>query len=559
MSTVAKEATLDTPVELCDKCHECFPVKSNPYIPIVESYLSQHPANHISLDHEIPSLGEALQECLAEVKGYDQELKRMLEATRRMTKRREYLWGMAKRLRGMITSSIRRLPPEILLHVFHLTWQQGGQWGCEQSKTRITLTLGQVCSHWRTLVHSTPQLWSDIKVEFRAKDSAKFARRVLRWNQFLLEKTRHNLLDIQFIVPEYPWETPLDFDTEYNTQTHQPVISELLRYGTRWQTADLTVMRDEVFTLPQDLPHLTTLTVLRRQVLEESFPEQIWIAESGPPSPLFAPRLSNLSLSAVEIRLAEPVNLDSLTCLMLDCYYMDTLLDILRYAPNLMDVHIAGPVMPRTSTSSGVVTSRLRTLEAKHLSSIPGFFRRLTLPCLSSLYISETSNASAIEEDNDFQLASFLSRSKPPLSNLTLKVKKSLAYEGLIHVLGMLPNVTSFTLGDRRYQWDIEPPFFVADDLLRHLTTTESDAILPNLTSLHIHFPNPPTSDRLRDMVHSRLQRPVDQRLKSLRLVFCYCSSSTLGQDIRECTEELRNAGVVVEVVCTHLPIAYFE
>ncbi|KAK7043110.1 hypothetical protein VNI00_008464 [Paramarasmius palmivorus] len=467
-----------------------------------------------------------------------------------MKNRKEYLSGVANKIKGMIKPSIRRLPPEILLHVF----SNAG----EQSKTRTILTLGQVCSHWRILVHSTPQLWSEITVEFRVSDNAKSTQRILRWTKFLLKKAQSSHLDIHLTVPEYPWERYIDEedeeqDRDYDTETHLPVVTELVRHSAKWKTVDLTVMRDEVFSLPQDLPHLTTLSVLRHLVLDDPDPD--WIADPGPPSPLFAPHLSDLSLTGVGVRLVEPVDLNSLTNLTLEVYYMDTLLGILRHAPNLVELHVHGNAIALAHNDL-VVTSRVRTFEAGHLSSVPGLFRHLTLPCLSSLHVSETMNELALVVDHEDQLAHFISRSRPPLAELCLRVSNSLSQEGLDQVLAVVPTTTSLTIGDPRFPRE---PYLVTDDLLRRLTiTSDSSTILPNVTSLRLHFGTPPTSSCIRDMVRSRLQRPANQQLKKLRLVFEYCPYRKLGRVLQECMDELRKEDLDFDVEYWSLPDIIF-
>ncbi|KAK7043097.1 hypothetical protein VNI00_008451 [Paramarasmius palmivorus] len=68
-------------------------------------------------------LDEALQECITEIDGYGRELKRLQDTVRQMKKRKEYLSDIANRLKEMLKPSIRRLPPEILLHVFYIAWE----------------------------------------------------------------------------------------------------------------------------------------------------------------------------------------------------------------------------------------------------------------------------------------------------------------------------------------------------------------------------------------------------------------------------------------------------
>ncbi|KAK7043096.1 hypothetical protein VNI00_008450 [Paramarasmius palmivorus] len=364
--------------------------------------------------------------------------------------------------------------------------------------------------------------------------------------RFLLEKNRRRRLTIQFRVPEYSWERYLDEADEeqvreYNAETHRPILSELVRHSARWKAVDPTVMLDEEFILPQVLPHLITLSVLRREVLDDSNQDLEWIPDPGPPSPLFAPRLSDLSLAGIEIHLIEPVNLNSLMYLSLEGYYIDTLLDVLRHAPNLVDVHIKGPTLAPAS-SNLVVTSQLKTLEAKYLRSIvPGLFRHLTLSHLSSLHVSETyANYSAVET---------------PLTEFSLNITKTLTHEQLVELLAVLPLVTSFNIEDQRSRLDQGSPFLVTDELLRRLTiTSESDVILPGVASLQLHFKVHPAANCLREMVRSRLQRPLDQRLKKLRLVFHYCPLRKLGR-VGKCIEDLRKEDLDLDVESTDLDI----
>lgn len=63
------------------------------------------------------------------------------------------------------TSSVNRLPPELLCSIFNFVYDP------DLDNTRNAFRFSQVCQHWRTIAISYPPLWSDIYIYLRHIDA----------------------------------------------------------------------------------------------------------------------------------------------------------------------------------------------------------------------------------------------------------------------------------------------------------------------------------------------------------------------------------------------------
>ncbi|ESK90592.1 hypothetical protein Moror_4228 [Moniliophthora roreri MCA 2997] len=548
------QALLDPPVELCNRCHHSYPSDFIPSIPVIGQYLAEYPGNHVALDNEIPLLGEALREALVELDGYDLELERMEDAVRKMRERRECLWDMTTRLSGMIKSSIRRLPPEILARVFFMAWDTRTlPW--TESSCKVPLVLGQVCSQWRTIVHSCPQLWSNIIVNFHVDDDEASARRILKWTKYCLEKSRPKPLRINFTLPESVYFDENDEEHYYHYGLHRSTLDELLKHCARWAVANVELKEEDHIILPESLPMLEELSIERER--PEFFEEENIPFVAFPHSSVVrsAPRLSNLHISGLEVQVLEQIDLTSLTRLTHDICYLGTLLYLLRHSPNLSEVQLMDYRNDVDPFAHGVTSSSLRTLRAEWISPLSDLFQYLTLPCITSLYIKERYRSDAGEtfDPNFPEFRQFIERSRPPLTHLYLS-SPTLLHEELVRVLAMLPSISHLELDS-----SFNDVHLVTDDLLRYLTVTSTsspdDVLLPNLIDLRLSFKTKPTGEYVLEMVQSRVYVKVHGKTKGLVFLSLDFWYGTLPvPSVRERIEELRKEGLKLDTIYHMFP-----
>ncbi|KAF5361853.1 hypothetical protein D9756_002056 [Leucocoprinus leucothites] len=120
----------------------------------------------------------------------EDEVAYILTETRRIEDQIQQLHeSKASLLRRMnaVQSSTRALPPETLSYIFQHTspapdFFRGARGSIQSDEVKFAfhLVLGSVSSHWRQVVHSTPILWSSIRIS-----DIPSPRRAEKWSAFL--------------------------------------------------------------------------------------------------------------------------------------------------------------------------------------------------------------------------------------------------------------------------------------------------------------------------------------------------------------------------------------
>ncbi|KAF8809807.1 hypothetical protein BYT27DRAFT_7093259, partial [Phlegmacium glaucopus] len=66
------------------------------------------------------------------------------------------------RINHLQSPILRRIPPEIISHIFNLYLPEFHIDNPRDSKEAVPLTLGAVCKSWRNIAWSSPTLWSSM-------------------------------------------------------------------------------------------------------------------------------------------------------------------------------------------------------------------------------------------------------------------------------------------------------------------------------------------------------------------------------------------------------------
>ncbi|KAI3605868.1 hypothetical protein WG66_012432 [Moniliophthora roreri] len=518
------------PVQLCDQCLRSY----SPALDIQKAtkYLEDHAANHIPLDHELPYIRETLQDTLAEIDRLDSELGRLRDTVRQMKDRRKHLRKIAFRLNGMATTTIRRLPPELLCRIFFIARDDS-----EDMRTcRVPLILSHVCGHWRALVHSQPGLWCIIDAEFRAENDQVSAASLPGFTKFCLEKSQPKAINITLVT------------ADDKRDLHEEVLIELLEHTNRWKVANFLLWPryKRLFTDDEgDFP-IVEFPILERLVmgfLTRNEDKDITIS---------APRLSSMHLHTLNYRFLRMINLEALTTLTIQDYDMDSLLHILQLSPNLSDVCLTGWRNSRSQQfESHSITSHVKCLRVELLSAGGDFFEQLSLPSLAKLQIMDTPGL--YDSLDRPQLCQFISRSRPPITHLILSTT-ALSHDEVMGTLALLQTITDLKLGDGFLMWDSAD----VDDFLRRMTVgpeSIDNILLPNLENLGLAFRTRVKGQigNLMGMLESRclVAHGLRQKLVVLRLVFWKANcgiARSRRKLIRQRIDVLRDDGLDAEI-----------
>uniref|UniRef100_A0A0W0EWK9 Uncharacterized protein n=1 Tax=Moniliophthora roreri TaxID=221103 RepID=A0A0W0EWK9_MONRR len=512
------------PVQLCVQCQHSYP--PSPHIRKAANYLKEHAANHNPLDHELPYLRGSFQETLVEIDRWNSELERLRDVVRQMEERRECLLEIAYRLGGMVKTTIRRLPSELLLRIFFMARDEGNEgW----STCRVPLTLSHVCGRWRALIHSEPGLWCIIDAKVYMEDDEVSANRLLEFTEFCLEKSQSRPLNVTLTAPEdlYNFDDELEFE-------YKKVSDELLANSCRWKVANF-VLRP--YDGERFADHVMEFPILERldmcfQLGEEPY-DAITLACS-------APRLSHLHLHGVGRNFLKLINLNALTELTMEYYHIESLLHILLHSPNLSDVTLKDYMYLVRQESNLHVTSQIKSLHAELQDGSHDIFRQLSLPSLTMLWVGFSCY------HNPPQLHQLISRSRPPLTHLHLS-NVPLPY--VMDTLALLPTITHFTLERARETG-------IMDSFLRRMTVrpeSTDSILLPNLLNLGLHFNLEMRKGQIQNilnMVESRCHVTPDENRQ--RLVFLQMNLWHIRKSekrlIQQRIDVLRDNGLDVQV-----------
>ncbi|ESK82426.1 hypothetical protein Moror_12150 [Moniliophthora roreri MCA 2997] len=523
---------LETPPVQLYQCRYSYP--SAPLvIRNAEDYLQEHPANYIPLDHEVPYLRGALQETLAELDLSDSELGRLRDVVRQMEERRRRLMEIAFRLNGLVKTTIRRLPPELLSHIFFMARDEGHE---DSLACQVPLTLSHVCSRWRALVHSEPGLWCTVNASFCDEDDQLSADRLLEFTKFCLEKSQSMPINVTLTTPEHSYDPGSGSQSDQG-KLHAEVLNELLANSYRWRVANLLLHPDDEERL---IDHHMDFPILER--LDMCFQLQVW-NPCNPITPTFsAPRLSRMDLRNVDYGCFRLINLDALTEITMESCHIIGFLHILQHARNLCSVKLMGKWCPCDHVPNPFVTSSVQSLELALDPQIEHhIFQLLTLPSLTILQVRLLSH--------QWQFRQFILRSRPPLTHLLLSTT-IISHVGVMDTFALLPTITHLKLEQEFLVWDKED----VESFLRGMTVgpeSTDNVLLPDLTDLDLRFRALELVQvgDIMAMLESRclVAHGLRQRLAVLRLVL-WNTSEAEEKLVQQRINVLRDNGLDVQV-----------
>ncbi|KAK7036479.1 hypothetical protein VNI00_011676 [Paramarasmius palmivorus] len=523
------------PVELCSQCHRSFPEQTN-HFSVIEEYLLAHPGNHVPLGSQSVFLYDAVKETEAQLAGYETDMR---ESTRRYEEKRNALTSIIQRMRVLVRPSIHHLPPETLSSIFLICRRDSEEcWDTRsQRNTSIALTLSHVCSKWRSISFSLPDLWSQLNFSFQHGASEKKARKLHSFATLCLEKSKERPLAISLSVPLYRSVT-----------LHIPILNDLLRHSHRWRNVEFKMSTD--FHLPQSLPMLESLTLWGK------------LPASDTPA-VSSPLLLDLRLSCIgdDMNLHTRFDIASLTHLTIvdtDCGLED-LFVVLQKCPMLSSLHFSQCVddYPDDNALTPVTLASLRSMTLGNMWSDDEFFSHLTLPSITHFAVSGSRG-----DPYYFQVSTLIEMLQRSRTESLVSLKFDavvLDPEPLVDLLLETPSLETFDIYDSSAV-DNEYEPIITDWFLQQMTLPRlghkesAQILLPNLIHLHIDTPGDNfESDSLHEMILSRWDKDgwesVEgiqfRQLQSFRLA---CSPSNCGKPTMHFLENLREEGLQVEL-----------
>ncbi|KAJ3725210.1 hypothetical protein C8R42DRAFT_660860 [Lentinula raphanica] len=429
--------------------------------------------------HSKANVTDELTEIQTEIEDSEAELYRLQSHIAFLQSHRRHLDEYRDCLYSLI-SPIRKLPNELLLCIFeHACGMNHLTSGHIQSMP--ALAISGVCSHWRVLARTSPQLWSRIRV------------------YLTMMHPDHIVTDLLQYYVDLSQQSPLSFEVlgeklETLDSCQSTVCTTVGACSDRWK--ELTVSQPTFFKA------LTAHNPTHFPVLEELSISSFAFRLSGSLDRFQdAPKLHSLSISLFPLsklpKSLFPWNqLNVLTI----CSYTEELKYLLEGPCNVTDLHFcewADGWFKKTSTfpllASSIQTMSLSVAASTQQESeslVDVIFSSMTCPNLTSLYIDRADIDDSYERIWPRSLIhDFLSRSACKLTTLSIK-SIPLADSNIIDILTRLPSLLHLTIEDNmEFGGPITPQLIQSLNAFRYNGRSLIPSILaPKLHSLSLGF-----------------------------------------------------------------------
>ncbi|THU81184.1 hypothetical protein K435DRAFT_785125 [Dendrothele bispora CBS 962.96] len=229
-----------SPIILCADCLCTFHCSERACDPL---RLSNIRAKHVPSPTESVKIQSYVDDLNEDLSRYYLEIRRLKRVLKRLTQQRDVLEREREESLTLL-SPIRRLPPEVLSHIFEYHCQTDAiSLGGRELIKAPALTLSHVCSFWRALSLSLPSLWSRLDFNFH----------------FPLAYGPIHLFHLFLQNSE---SAPLELNLVYPTTGDFLVSRSFLEVSHRWQTVTISSDLDPELDPPQNgFPVLTSLSL----------------------------------------------------------------------------------------------------------------------------------------------------------------------------------------------------------------------------------------------------------------------------------------------------------
>jgi hypothetical protein len=413
---------------------------------------------------EIEEIHHAIEDITDDITALDEHLQKI---TTKLLTRREFLENYRTKITAAM-APIRKLPPEILSHIFY-------QCLPENSSPRISreapFILTQVCTQWRAIALSRSSLWCILNIKLDSRKPESVNSYVSTW----ISRSGTLPLSIELFA--------------LHANPDHPAFQTILLQPHRWGAVSFFV------SLPfiQALHHIKGRTPMLYDCHIDVFPN----ADIDPPLDTFssAPKLRSITLSTHPNVTHYPWS--QLTRLHLLELPTDVCLKVVDMCPNLLDCELQDALWLGDLHTN--VTSNLTLLSLQEMEH--GFhwdiLENLTLPALTAVWINVLEG---------FEIPCFMAmicRSRSCLTGLYLQRLSLPDDHGLVEFLQELPALVELEIGFVKDHRSYCP----RDSLLHALTAgKKTPPLLPRLEIFKLWGPLPFNDSVFVEMIESRFR-----------------------------------------------------
>ncbi|KAJ7742600.1 hypothetical protein B0H16DRAFT_1563092 [Mycena metata] len=338
-----------------------------------------------------------------------------------------------------VLATVRTLPNELLVEIFLRCADRDSscEWNPDIDPEWV---LGRVCSRWRTVALSTPQIWSRIFIS-----NGPF------WQQFESRglSVKPNFSRQMERSAEAPLTITFDVETHFPDEVAENMLTLLLSAAHRWQQANICLMRPGGRLL-QPIS-ATSFPQLRALFLKHGYSRNL--QSTSNPCAIFqsAPLLEDLGFSGhsynhrpwplARIHVFPLSQIQRLTLKQYQ-YQISEFLDVIRSANDIVELSVEQWLErgedPNASLDYTPVTlASLRTLSL--VDAETSFLRFMVVPAVQHLTLD-------LMDYSLNEIAEFLPYTQSSLTRLTLITRPIHSAERLLQALNLTPGITHLTL-----------------------------------------------------------------------------------------------------------------
>ena len=479
--------------------------------------------NYVPLDPEIKQIHRIISRPLEEISRLDGKIAYLQSMLDDLHGERDLLSIFVDAHRALL-SGIRRLPRELLQEIFTYCLPSSRRASssiisCEEAP----ILLGRICSSWRQIVMSTPQLWSSIHVSLPGSTNrVRVLQRV---------KAVERLLELSGTCP-----LSISFSCSGNSisaveEAASSLFQVLSPSSQRWETLNL-ILPPFLFSkffmtfTEADFPLLNSIRLAPGLCMVRSG----LLKSCG--AMFRAPSLRSLSVSKLDISLSF-ADCNHITDLNLDHMHALTTpeaIKILSSCPNLIFCRLKY-LKALGTRFSAISLPFLRSLDIagepgdSETSDLTDFFDALIVPSLREFACNSYTRSGA-----GVPFKSMVSQS-PVVENIKLCLNSlSTAAE----CLPLLPSLKQMSIYLPICREKPLGECLLEDDLLRLLTPSldSGECLCPHLQEIKFYNWLAITDDAVRIFLMMRTSHPTVARLKNATFTFCRPQTSNIMPEL---------------------------
>jgi len=422
--------------------------------------------NHAPSELQVEMIRLALSQAHSDLGLLDNEIFRLQLALDELKLKRTELDRFSSEHELLLSSPIRSMPPEILSNVFIECLPAVVE--DIKNHQRAPSVLARVCSLWRNVAISTPQLWSKLKVANEPYSILSNAALVATW----LGRTGGCPLDINLLCSSDP----------------KPLLAAITPYADRCRNISFAGSKSFVTDIGVVKHRLSSLKNLELNFWYDLLAESVDTFED-------APQLCSLRLKYGVDPFVLKLPWTQLTDFrLLAAYYtLDQCLEILSHTINLATCELRLEGSALRETRPLIQLPRLHTLQIYMGPTHGGLFDHLILPALCHLGYKDDSGVWPHSE-----FISLLSRSSCSLRTLSFRFSHTpMSDNELIECLQCTPMLTEL-------QWNGSPTAVLARLTHRESASSQTHCLVPKLK--HLMFERHTEFDEIAfvEMIRSR-------------------------------------------------------